>query len=765
MIFMGKINKAITSLFFVILLASASFAAEPRYAEGEAIIMMRSGITQSSYAAKTAASASSMKTAAASAASSAEAYVVQVFSPIKTDSAAASSAASVKSAKNASSSEILTVAHIRTAKGESTEQLIARLKKNPDIIAAEPNRITYLSAVRKVSSRLADVEIDRRWGHKKIHVPEVRKMNEGKTLNKTIAAVMDTGVIYDHSDLKDSMIVLSTDIFKSLGYENPASFDGSCGIWFHSVERSSSLVTPVPIGGKGFTASGGTSDDIDNGTFEEMRVIGDIDGHGTHVAGIVGAAGDYDNRDKAAGVSNNTAILLALNIFSKIRNGSEYSIGSYDADTFRAIDFLIAAKNAGLNVKTVNMSFGSWRSMSKIYTSKIKSLSDCGIIICIAAGNEAQDIDSPKGQYQGLQNLPAVLREDMTITIGATTIYQGEGPSYTEIPEDKDHDYSNYSSSGKWIDIFAPGSKIYSTCRKSWILNADNETYHSSGYTAIDGTSMAAPMVTGAASLLCSMYPTLGARDIKLALLEGADANIAKTNLSAYGRLDITGAVKALEPAISEFSEFTELSSEAILPIKATGKLPEGKKTLVTDTYVTQSGEYIVSPAKVRDFLPDAKNVHALPVFAASADSMEGKIAAISFAISGDKLGDGRLETLHIFKLKASSSSFDRAEYKYVPNNPDEYKDGCYTIHNADKSNFTGTGFLSNEDYIITLFIQDNGAYDCDSSDNYIIDPAVICSNPPAAPTPSGSGGGGCNAGFAAMALIALVPMVIRRKH
>lgn len=773
---MNRLSKMLTSLFFIAVLASASFAAEARYAEGEAIIMMRSGVTQSSYAAQKSAlkAESMMKASEASLASTSGIDVIQVFLPVPDSSnKAASSSASAKFAKSVSSSEMLTVAHVRTAKGETTEQLIARLKKNPNIAAAEPNRMTYLPPVRKVSSPFENIglEIDRRWWHKKIHAPEAWEMNEGKALKKSVVAVMDSGVIYDHDDLKESMIVLSADIFNTLGYKNAASFDGSCGVWFHTKITGASAavsIDPVPIGGAGYSTTGTTSADID-GTFEKMRAIGDIDGHGTHVAGIVGAAGSYTSDDAAVGVSSQASI-MAINTFSKVKNDKgSYFTTMYDSDLFRAIDFLITAKkNAGLDIKAVNMSFGEWSdSDTTIYASKIKDLSDAGILICIASGNENQDIDFPTGEQKGLKNLPVAFREDMTISIGATTIYKDTGQNQTkEISEDRDLEYSNYSTSGKWVDIFAPGSRIYSACRTDYILNSGDETYDSSGYTIIDGTSMAAPVVTGAAALLCSMYPELGTKDIKAAMFEGADGSIAKTNLSAYGRLDITGAIKVLEPAASKFSEFTELSSDKIITIKATGKLPEDKKNLVTNTYETQSGELLVKPSYVRDALPsNMENITALPVFAASADSMEDKIAAISFLVSGDQLGEGKLASLHIFKLKPNGEAFDRLEYKYVPNNPDKYKDGCYTIHNSDKSSFTGTGFLSNEDYIITLFIQDNGAYDCDSSDNYIIDPAVICSNPPAAPTPSGSGGGGCNAGFAAMALIALVPMVIRRKH
>lgn len=347
--------------------------------------------------------------------------------------------------------------------------------------------------------------------------------------------------------------------------------------------------------------------------------------------------------------------------------------------------------------------------------------------------------------------------------MGATTIYNATSDDkFKEISEDKIY-YSNYSSSGKWVDIFAPGDYIYSSCRSTNIIN-ERDASDPSGRRLLRGTSMAAPMVTGAAALLSSIYPDLEMGDIKAAMLEGANHSIAKTGSSAYGRLDIAGALSVLEPAPTIFTKVDALSSDKIIPLTASSKLSAEAEVFISEhTYKTRSGDYFVSPSDVRTFLPSgAENVHSLPVFAVSAD-MGGKTAAISFVVSGDKLGEGKLATLHIFKLRAESSIPERFEYKYVSSDK-EYQDGCYTIHNSGGSVFEGTGFDYTQSYIVTLFIEDNGNYDSDSRQGYILDPAIICSVPQADPTPTSSGSGGCSAGFAAMALLAAIPIVIRRK-
>ena len=756
-------------------LNTSAVAQVPQYAEGEAIIMMRSGVAQSSYAAQISAlkAASVMKASEASVAAIEGIDVVQVFLPVPDSSKASASSSSVKSAKSlSSSSEMLTVAHVRTSKGESTEQLIARLKKNPNIAAVQPNRINFISPVQQASSSLEITRdtIYRRWGQENINAPAVWA-NNGKGSKDIVVAVMDTGIIYDHPDLKANMIVLSEDFYSKMGTYyagKAASFDGSCGVWFHTQEVTSREVEelePVAIGGTGFAATGGTSADIDS-TFDKMRIIGDVNGHGTHVAGIIGAAGNYASNDVAAGV-NRDVTLMALNIFSKYqKKDGTYDSGAYDSDIFRAIDFLVSAKTYGkLNVKAVNMSFCGWgdNPIPAFYTSKIKTLSDADILVCIASGNDGQNIDSPQGEFKGLIPWPASVKTETSITVGASTIYNAiSSTEFKEISEDKAF-YSNYSSSGKWVDILAPGDYIYSSCRSTDIINK-RDAFDSSGRMLLRGTSMAAPMVTGAAALLSSIYPDLEMRDIKTAMQEGSNHSIAKTGSSAYGRLDIAGALSVLEPAPTIFTKVDALSSDKIIPLTASSKLSaEAEEFISAYTYKTRSGDYFVSPADVRTFLPSgAENVHALPIFAASAD-MGGKTAAISFVVSGDKLGEGKLATLHIFKLRAENSIPERFEYKYVSSDK-EYQNGCYAIRNSGGSVFAGTGFDYTQSYIVTLFIEDNGDYDSDSRQGYILDPAIICSVPPTDPTPTPSGSGGCNAGFAAMALIALVPMVMRRK-
>ena len=750
-------NKPFFAAALAAFLAMAVFscgaraAQQPEYVEGEAIVVMK-GASSALSGAKSAAARESMKARAAASASKSGGSVIQLFSPIG-ESVSGAAPARASSASGGT----LIVAHLRAAEGESTEDFIARLTKDPDVVSAMPNYLMRRQALKTPNDPLWA----RQWGPRAAKAPEVWRHGTGTA--ETVVAVIDSGVIYDHPDLKDDMFVISKELADKMSAESgviSGDFAGSHGAWYHSEVHlgiPSKSYPAIPIGPS--PTIPGELWDIDNGTRETMSRIGDITGHGTHVAGIIGAAGN--NETGIAGMNWNVKI-LPVNVFS-------YSILGDTAETsdlIRGIDFVLAAKRAGANIRVVNMSFGMWGLPKEMegsaYDLKVKEMNDSGMLLAMAAGNEGEDLDATKSwSTAGRRFYPACFKYENTISVGALKKEENGALS-------PDGSYTNYSASGKWVDIFAPGTDILSTCRTSKLIG---KIFDESGYTSISGTSMAAPCVAGAAALLFSLDPSKSAREVKAMLLEGADGSIAKEGCSAYGALDLNGAwekgfggtpVTPVSPDIETSGDILPLLAELPEEIsQVAGIFADGQ--LVT----TDEGLYldfdIVDKALEGLGGREIEEISLLPVFTLAGGEMtEGRLCAAAFELDGSDLAAGGTRAdLSVFKIKPDGT---RLEYKWAANES-EYADGRYTILDEDGNVFNGS-FDDAAKYTIVLFIKDNGNFDLAGNAGRIVDPTAIAV---LKKENSGSGGsGGCAAAGGAASLLAVlifaVPIVLRRK-
>jgi len=227
-----------------------------------------------------------------------------------------------------------------------------------------------------------------------------------------------------------------------------------------------------------------TSDDINdlsdigygNGNVKHVKKS---ESHGTHVAGIIGA--ERNNGKGANGVANNVEI-MALRV---VPNGDEY-----DKDV--ALSIRYAVDNGA---KVINGSFGkSFSPHSAWVRDAIKYASDNDVVFVHAAGNDSNNVDVEPNFPD--DNVDFVEVSDTYIRVGSLTNKYGSKMV---------SGFSNYGK--KNVDVFAPGSQIYSTF-------PENE------YEAISGTSMAAPGVAGIAALIRSQYPKLTAAQVKQVILD-----------------------------------------------------------------------------------------------------------------------------------------------------------------------------------------------------------------------------------------------------
>lgn len=222
-----------------------------------------------------------------------------------------------------------------------------------------------------------------------------------------------------------------------------------------------------------------------NNVDEHYYGSGDVTGpdadHGTHVAGIIGAA--RDNNIGINGVANNVQIMSVR----AVPNGDER-----DKDIANAI--LYATDNGA---KVINMSFGkAYSPNKKAVDDAVKYAISKDVLLVHAAGNDAENNDVtpnyPSRVYQNGDTATA------WIEVGASG------------PEDDESLPAQFSNYGKVsVDVFAPGVAIYSSTPGS------HYDYH-------DGTSMAAPVVTGLAALIRSYYPKLSAIQVKDIILKSA---------------------------------------------------------------------------------------------------------------------------------------------------------------------------------------------------------------------------------------------------
>ena len=150
--------------------------------------------------------------------------------------------------------------------------------------------------------------------------------------------------------------------------------------------------------------------------------------------------------------------------------------------------------------------------------------------------------------------------------------------------------------------------------------------------------------------------------------------------------------------------------------------------------------------------------VRPLPVFAVeSGDITEaGAVVAVGFEMKGSEFLAAKPEEVRLLKVQGSAAG----KFFEYTSDPKAFGDGSFTVQDKNDAVFAGT-FAADTKYKLVLFIKDNGEFDLRSAEREICDPAAIVQTESKA---SSGSSGGCSAGFAALALIALLPLAMRGK-
>ncbi len=251
--------------------------------------------------------------------------------------------------------------------------------------------------------------------------------------------------------------------------------------WYCGFQGSSDVVVAVIDSGV----------DMDHPEFTGKLVAGkdwanddnwpdDDHGHGTHVAGIVGAIGN--NGAGVAGVAWNTRIMPLKTLDA---DGSGWVSWSIQA-------VLWAADN-GADV--INMSLGS-TYRSDAFQQAVNYAHGKGVLVVASAGNCGDGAYTTNGcDYQDQPSYPGAY--DNVVAVASTAA---------------DNTRSSFSTRGSYVDVAAPGSEIYST----FLVDAFG------GYREMSGTSQASPHVAGLAALIKAAQPALTPAQITSAVQNSA---------------------------------------------------------------------------------------------------------------------------------------------------------------------------------------------------------------------------------------------------
>jgi subtilisin family serine protease len=278
---------------------------------------------------------------------------------------------------------------------------------------------------------------------------------------------------------------------------------------------------PGEIGGNGVDDDGnGYVDDVHGYDFvENDGTPQDANGHGTHVAGIVGARGG--NGIGGAGVAWR-ARLMAIRVLDGQARGTTAAV---------AVGLRYAVDNGA---RIVNLSLAGPTSTPDLEEA-VRYARAHGVLIVVAVGNDGIDLTNAP-------TYPAAYGEDNVLGIAATT---------------RDGSLSGISDYGPGADVAAPGEQILSTALGG-------------GYEWRTGTSMAAPEVAGALVLLAAARPDLDANHLRDALLAG----VRHTGLPVFaGALDVGAALRGvIAPGAWKSAPDERLSSYTAAAVRSTAK-------------------------------------------------------------------------------------------------------------------------------------------------------------------------------------------------
>ncbi len=348
---------------------------------------------------------------------------------------------------------------VKISSSDSMEEAIEKFKDNTKVEYVQPNY--KYSFYEGGTSSFSEPKYQ--YHLENLKMKQIWEKIESGSYNTTKVSVIDTGVDVYHEDLQANLV--NTDSY---------------------------IAT---IGGKQLTKDY------------------DMDEHGTHVSGIIGAT--YGNNLGVSGVASGTNNdLVKVMMVGSTPDGRNL----YTADIIEAINY---SKDNG--AKVINMSFGG-EGRDRAMEAAIKDAYDSGIVLVAAAGNDGIDVFSSPSDFKEV------------ISVNASN---------------KFNNVTYWSDYGNYKDITAPGNDILST------IPGDS-------YASFSGTSMASPVIAGIVALMLDVNPDLTPAQVYNILCASTGSN-SFDEYAAYGVVNAEAAIDAVYNAsVSEpVTELTIKNNEA----------------------------------------------------------------------------------------------------------------------------------------------------------------------------------------------------------
>jgi subtilisin family serine protease len=357
---------------------------------------------------------------------------------------------------------------VRLLRGISVEDAIKLYLQHPDVLYAEPNYEVHAFAVPN------DPQFGQLWGLQNngqsggvvdadIDAPEAWNIATGS--NSVVIATIDSGIDYNHQDLAANLFRNAADCNNNGIDDDGNGFIDDCF---------------------GIDTANNDSDPMDD------------NGHGSHVAGTIGAVGN--NNIGVVGINWNVG-LMACKFLDRFGSG-------FLSDVIDCLNYVALMKDRGVNIVATNNSWGGG-GFSQALLDAIQAHLQRGILFIAAAGNDSSDNDY-------VPTFPCNYYLPNIICVAATT---------------RTDALASFSNWGKrTVHLGAPGQAILSTTPANT-------------YSTFSGTSVATPHVTGVTALLKAQNPNFQWSTIKNLILTGGDNDPSLSSTVTGKRLNANGSL------------------------------------------------------------------------------------------------------------------------------------------------------------------------------------------------------------------------------